>query len=133
MIVKVPITGRVIGFDPESMGIVGDPNDPVRVIPLNLGNVSWRLISIDLENDLMEIEVTPADSIFIPELDANKNFVLDQNGLQKGVMHKTTEAEKQRFLNEVKALVEGKTREELYSLAGAKPLVKAKMIAGKLI
>lgn len=62
MRIKVPITGTVLGFDGEAAkldghGVTGDPNDLVR-IDVDLGNVSWRLVSIDLISGMAEIEVS---------------------------------------------------------------------------
>ena len=71
----VPMTGKVIDFDPtraelDGSGVSGDPNDPVRV-DIDLGNVSWKLVSIDLEAKEAEIEITPADNL--DELKAGGN------------------------------------------------------------
>jgi len=67
MRIKVPLSGKATNFNPEladidKIGVSGDNNDPIRV-DIDLGNVSWRLISIDLEAKEAEIEVTPANSI----------------------------------------------------------------------
>lgn len=61
MRIKVPIVGTVTEYNPrfaelDGIGISGDPDDPVRV-DINLGEVSWSLVSVDLENDVAEIEV----------------------------------------------------------------------------
>ena len=57
MRMKVPITGTVVKI---TDGIVsGDNVDFIRPVNLNLGNVSWTLIHLDIENEEMEIEVTP--------------------------------------------------------------------------
>jgi hypothetical protein len=45
----------VVTEDPVS----GDPDDPIRMVPINLGRVSWRAIEIDLANERMLIEITP--------------------------------------------------------------------------
>lgn len=55
MRMKVPIEGTVLTKAPNH--ISGDPDDPIRIVG-DLGNVSWQLISLDLENEEMEIEVT---------------------------------------------------------------------------
>jgi len=63
MRIRVPITGTVKDFNPDEfardgIGVYGDDGDPIRV-DVDLGHVSWRLVSIDLENDEAEIEVAP--------------------------------------------------------------------------
>lgn len=67
MRLKVPITGTVLDFDPaaaklDGFGVSGHPDAPVR-IDVDLGNVSWRLVAVDLVNDLAEIEVTPGEMV----------------------------------------------------------------------
>jgi len=57
MRMKIPITGTVRKI---TDGIVsGDNVDFIRPVNLNLGNVSWTLIHLDIENEEMEIEITP--------------------------------------------------------------------------
>ncbi len=59
MRMKIPITGTVKGVEPH---ISGDLNDPISMISLDLGDVSWTLINLDLDAEEMEIEVTPSPS-----------------------------------------------------------------------
>ena len=104
----VPITGTVLEFSPElakldDVGISGDPNDPVRIINLNLGNVSWKLISIDLENDEAEIEVTPSEMI------SEDTGQVDDEGEPIYEPKTATAQDQQRFLDEAEAKVIGKT------------------------
>ena len=101
MRLKIPMTGTVLEYDPklaklDGQGIKGDPNDIVRPIPLNLGNVSWQLISIDMENDLMEIEISVPEEVL----------------------------EKQKILEDARLKVEGKSSAELYALTGSPKLRK---------
>jgi len=59
MKMKVPIIGTVLEVDIIKSGdiaIKGAPDDPIR-IDVDLGNVSWKLFSIDLVNDTAIIEV----------------------------------------------------------------------------
>lgn len=124
----MPITGRVIDFNPELAklggGIRGDLSDPIR-IDIDLGNVSWRLVSIDLENDLAEIEVEPSDEISVDtgKLDAEGNPIYETR--------QATEIEKQGFLDYARNLVEGHTKDELYAMSGMKRLVKSEEIMRK--
>ncbi len=97
MRMKVPLTGKAIDFDPElasldKIGVSGDENDPIRV-DVNLGNVSWKLISIDLEAQEAEIEVTPAN--IIEELKPGG----DPEKTEDFTTRQVSNAEKQSFLN----------------------------------
>lgn len=53
----VPLTGTLLTYGPT-----GDPDDPVRVVDLDLGDVRWHAVGFDLENDLVEIEVSGAEA-----------------------------------------------------------------------
>lgn len=123
MRLKVPITGKVLEYDPaagqiDGIGVVGDPNDPVKIISINLGNVGWRLITIDLENDLAEIEVSPPKNISTLKDGGNPDNPEDWTS------RPATEQEKQAFLDYAKQAVEGKTADELYAMTKSKRLVK---------
>ena len=88
MRIKVPIIGTVTQFNPkfaelDGIGIGGDPDDPVR-IDIDIGDVSWKLISVDPENDVAEIEVEGE-----PELvDNAKNIA--QTHIKEGRLLKKT-------------------------------------------
>ena len=123
MRLRVPITGTVLEYDPvagqmDGIGVVGDPNDPVRVVNINLGNVSWRLVTIDLENDLAEIEVKPGENISLLKDGGNPDNRNDW------ISRFATEEEKQEFINYAQQAVESKTADELYAITKAKRLVK---------
>lgn len=57
ILLEVPITGTVKQVEPC---ILGDDNDPIRLINVKLGHISWRLIELDLDNEIMRIEATPS-------------------------------------------------------------------------
>lgn len=122
MKLRVPITGTVTDFDPEcykldGIGISGHPDDPVSVA-VDLGNVSWRLVSIDLINDLAEIEVSPGENITVLKAGGNPNKPEDWTS------RAATEQEKQGFLNNARSLVESHTKDELYTIGKSRRLVK---------
>ena len=119
----IPITGNVLAYDPVSaeidgIGIVGDPNDPVRIINIDLGNVSWRLVTIDLESDLAEIEVSPGETV--SQLKDGGN----PNNPEGWLSRQATEQEKQAFLNYAKNLVESHMIDDLYTMSKSNRLVK---------
>lgn len=123
MRLKIPLTGTISKYHPElakyggSSGISGDLNDPVRPVPVNLGNVSWKLVSIDLETDTAEIEVTPSDNISEPDLGAEGKQKKDKDGNLLYKSRQATEQEKVSFLQYAKNLVEGHTKDELYQIS----------------
>lgn len=123
MRLKVPITGRVLGYDPtagqiDGIGVVGDNSDPVKIVNVRLGNVSWRLVTIDLENDLAEIEVSPGERFNGLKDGGNPNDEGDWTS------RPATEEEKQGFLDYAQHAVESHTTDELYAITKAKRLVK---------
>lgn len=126
MRVKIPMTGTVSKYNPKlakyggSSGIEGAPNDPVRPVPVNLGNVSWDLVSVDLKKDLMEIEVSPAEVISVLKEQG------DPNRPEDWLTRRATPKEKQDALDCVRALVEGHTVSELYQMSHCPRLKKPK-------
>ncbi len=123
MRLKVPITGTVLEYDPvaaqlDGIGVVGDPNDPVELIEIDLGRGSWRLVTIDLENDLAEIEVSPAKDVSVLKDGGNPDEPEDWTS------RPATDQEKQGFLDDAKQVVESKTPSELYAMTKSKRLVK---------
>ena len=128
MRINIPMTGTIIDFDPElfkldGIGISGDPADPVRPVPVNLGDVSWTLVSIDLDNDKMEIELS-ADYISAPVFDGKGSPILDEGGSQIKLRRQATTEEQQALLDNAKKLIESKTVDELYQATGVQRLVK---------
>ena len=127
MRIRVPVTGKVLDYDPvgaqmDGIGIVGDPNDPVRLIDINLGNVSWRLVTIDLENDLAEIEISPANKVSLLKAGG------DPENSDDWTSRPPTDGEKQGFLDYAKSLVENRTKDELYGSTKSTRLVKTPAI-----
>lgn len=110
----MPITGTAISY---ADGGYGDLNDPIRLINIDLGNVSWKLIKLDLENDVAEIEVTPG-SIFTDT--GQKN----EYGVPIYTERPATPGEQQAILAHTRSLVEGHTKEELYQTSGSPKLKK---------
>ena len=138
MRLKVPITGTVLDYDIlaakyDGLGVVGDNNNPVRLVTINLGNVSWGLVTIDLVNDLAEIEVSPGENISEPDLDAEGKQKVDKDGEPLYKTRAATSAEKQGFLDNAKSLVEGHTKDELYAMSKSKKLVKPVGVVEKYI
>ncbi len=135
MRLKIPLTGTVTGFDPEchkldSVGISGDPNDPVRPVDKNLGGISWRLVSIDLETDLMEVEAEAPEKIDVPVQDAKGNPVLEDG--EPLFLHRSATAyEKEQILANAQHILESHTIDELYILTGDKRLVKPTAVMEK--
>lgn len=117
MRLSVPLTGTVLveGAVHGSGDLVGDPNDPIRPILLDLGEVSWTMIDVDLDNGLMIIEVTANNKT----ADETSDPVGDGRYIKT---RPTTAAEKIKCLQDCQAAVMGHTKEELYAMTGESPL-----------
>lgn len=131
MKMKIPITGTVKDINAKRGEISGDPKDPIRPVKIDLGGISWKMVSIDLANDLMEIEVTPPEKVDVPVLDGDNNPVME-DGKPKMVSRLTTAAEKMTALNNARHIIESRTTTELYALTGEKRLVKPAAVMKKL-
>lgn len=107
MRLTMPLTGTVLVENP----LTGDDNDPVRPIDLNLGNVSWTMLDVDLDNEVMIIEVSPGEKIDEPtgEEDGEGNPIYTRR--------KVTEEEKLKFLQDAQDLVMNHTKDELYTMS----------------
>lgn len=103
MRLTMPLTGTVLveGSVWGDGKLSGDPNDPIRPVDIDLGNVSWRMIDIDLENEVMAIEVEPGEKVTEPT----------------GEVREATQEEKQGFLQHAKELIDNHTKDELYAMA----------------
>lgn len=112
MRLTIPLTGTVLVENPLS----GDPNNPVRPIDIDLGNVSWTMVDIDLENTVMIIEVSPSEQI-----DKDTGDV-DTNGNPIYKRRQATEREKMDFLWKAQCLVMEHTKDELYQMSGCSKL-----------
>lgn len=111
MRMKIPITGTVKKIHPY---ISGDNNDPIRPINLNLENVSWKLITLDIENEYMEIEVTPSPEIRYDtgEVDNEKEPIF--------ITRPTTVEEKAHLIEGARNLsLERMPKDDLYALSGS--------------
>lgn len=117
MKLSIPLTGTLVSYDPKlakyggSSGITGDLNDPIKPVPIDLGNVSWKIISVDLDNEMTEIEVSPAE--FISE-DTGQ---VDGQGEPIYTTRKATGQEKVGFIQHARDMVEGKTKDKLYEIS----------------
>ena len=105
MRVKIPLTGTRL---PDGGG---DPNDPVSVITLELGDVSWRAVSWDWDNGLVEVELIerPRHS---KEVDAGGNPIFTEPLI-------AYQARRDAALDHVRSLLVDKTPDELYALSGS--------------
>jgi hypothetical protein len=103
MKISVPLTGTLISYNP----MIGDQHDPVRPVELNLGDVSWQLISLDLERDLALIEVTPSPAL--------------------------SDIDKRKCLENIKSLLLTKSADDLYKLTKSPKLKKPKVKKGLFV
>ena len=114
MRLTIPLTGTVLveGSVFGNGNLSGDPNDPIRPIDLDLGNVSWKMVDVDLDNAVMTIEVKPAEKF------SEDTGQVDGEGKPIYNTRPATQAEKTGFLQYAKDLIEGHTKGELYQMSG---------------
>lgn len=122
MKLTIPLTGTVLreGSVWGKGKLKGAANDPIKPIPLNLGNVSWKMIDVDLENEVMVIDVQPAEETDedTGQFDAENHPIV--------IRRPTTQAEKDGFLQYAKQLIEGHSKDELYLMSGCVRLKRPK-------
>ena len=114
MRIKLPITGTVTEIEPF---ISGDPNDPIRKVDIDLGNVSYKLISIDLDAEEMEIEITPKlETIYA-------TGEVHEDGKIKKAMRPTTQQERNAFIEHARDhSLERMSKQALYAMSNSPPL-----------
>jgi len=95
-----------------------DDDDPIRPINIDLGNVSWKLVSLDLEHDLALIDITPADEEDAP------TGQLNGQGKQIMKVRSLTAEDKQALLDNVKNMIQNKSMDELYRISKSARLKK---------
>lgn len=106
MRLEVPLTGTV-AVEGQVHGdgrLEGDPADPVRLIDINLGNVSWRMIDVDMDREVMIIEVKAGEYTTDPDT---------------GEVRRSTTADKALAMAHARGLIHGKTIAELYKQSGS--------------
>ena len=113
MRLAVPLTGTVIreGSVFGNGLLKGSPDDPIRLIDINLGHVSWTMVDVDTENEVMVIEVSPEETV------SEDTGEVDHNGDNIFSIRQATKEEKEGFLLYARQLVEGKTKTELYEIS----------------
>lgn len=111
--ITIPLTGTVLVEKPVNSKSfpTGDPNDPVRPIDIDLGNVSWHMVDINFNNEVMIIEVSPGETISedTGEVDAASNPIYRTR--------QATEQEKSQFLQHAQGLVMNHTKDELHEMS----------------
>lgn len=109
MRLRIPITGTVEQVDPC---IIGKDDDPIRLINIDLGNVSWELVHLNLDAEEMEIEVTPSEDIAV---DTGE---IDIEGEPIWKNRKATDEERLQFIENARSLsLERMSKEALYTLS----------------
>ncbi|MFC1910457.1 hypothetical protein ACFLXC_04115 [Chloroflexota bacterium] len=123
MIVKIPLTGEATKYDPKAgqidgLGISGNPDNPVQPIDIDLGGVSWKLISIDFDNDRAEIDIKAPDTVNVLKPGGDPENPADYE-------RKTlSSAEKEAMLISADSSLKSKTVDELYAIAKQPRLIK---------
>lgn len=120
MRLTIPLTGTVLveGSVHGAGDLTGDNKDPIRPVDIDLGNVSWTMVDVDLENEVMIIEVKPSDTISEPDLNAlGKQKINPDTGKLLWISRLATEEEKTGFLQDAQRLIEMHTKGELYEMS----------------
>lgn len=114
MRLTIPITGTVLveGTVHGTGALVGDNSDPIRPVDIDLGNVSWEMVDIDLDKEEMLIEVAPSE-----EISADTGQV-DDEGNPIYIKRPATDGERVGFLQYAQQLVMEHTKDELYQMSG---------------
>lgn len=113
MRLTIPLTGTVL-IEGSVWGkgeLSGDPNDHIRPIDIDLGNVSWVMVKVDIENEEMVVEVSPSEKV------SDDTGEVDGEGKPIYRTRKATQQEKQGFLQHAKDLIEGHTKNKLYQMS----------------
>lgn len=116
MRLKIPLTGTVLveGSVHGAGDLIGDNIDHIRPVDIDLGNVSWTMVDIDMENEVMIIDVEPDDEI--DELTGEVN----EEGEPVYKRRKTTAKEKAQFLRHAENhSLKRKSKDELYETSGS--------------
>ena len=124
MRLTIPITGTVAQEGKFSKSakvnekdqLIGDPLDSIRPIGIDLGPVSWSVISVDIEKEQMTIEVTPSDKISVP------TGKIDEEGEPIYIYRQATSEEKAEALEIARQIGEEFTKDELFAITGDKRL-----------
>ena len=78
MILRVPITGKLVSYDPKTKIGVGSDDDPVRPLDFNRllpeeCNFRWDIVSYDYEGGMAIVEITFSKITTETEWDKSKN------------------------------------------------------------
>lgn len=112
MRLAIPLTGTVlVEGDVHGVGnLTGDPDDVIRPIDIDFGNVSWTMVDVDLDAEVMIIEVKPGETI------EESTGESDNGGNPVYKSRPATPEEKTGFLQHAQDLVMNHTKDELYAL-----------------
>ncbi len=119
MIIRVPITGKLVSYDPEKKTGVGDDKNKIR--PLDFGKLfpdaffKWEVKAFDIESATALVEITFEKKITVLEFDDTKKP-------PEPLMWKT-ETDLEFFTRQADTLLAMlpqlvKTPDELYQLTG---------------
>ncbi len=78
MILMVPITGKLISYDPKTKIGVGDDNNPVRPLDFNKllseeCDFRWDIVSYDYEGGMAIVEITFTKKTTVTKWDSSKD------------------------------------------------------------
>ncbi len=121
MKITLPLTGTVKaiqpGHKPGLVEIYGENEDPIRPVHVDLGDVSWVLVDLDLDAEEMTIEVTaaPTTKYDTGEVDGEGKPIFDS-------MPATAEEKAARVQYAQSHSLSHMSRQALYALSGSPAL-----------
>ena len=121
MILMVPITGRLISYDPKTKKGVGSDDNPIRPLDFNKllpeeCDFRWDAVVYNFESGMVIVEITFAKIVTVTELDSSKDPP------EPLAWRKESDAEfyKRQASTEkiIRDTLEDKSADELYKMTG---------------
>lgn len=130
MIVRVPITGKLISYDPKTKIGVGSDDNVIRPLDFNKllpmlaeerGGFRWDAVSYDYEGGMVIVEITFTKKTTVTEYDTSKDPPEPIAWRkEKDAEFYKRQADTEKLIFEV---FEGKSADELYKLTGESKLI----------
>lgn len=122
MILMVPITGKLISYDPETKKGIGSDDNPIhpldfnKLLPGGEVNFKWTAVVYNFEQGTATVEVTFAKKVTVTEWDNTKDppEALAWRKESDSEFYKR-QADTEKALRDI---FEGKTIAELYEITG---------------
>jgi len=130
MIIRVPITGKLISYDPKTKAGVGSDDNVIRPLDFNKlfpqlemdqGGFRWDSISYDFEGGMAIVEITFTKKVTVTEYDTSKDPpepIAWKREKDSEFYKRQADTEKLIF-----TLFDGKSADDLYKITGEAKLI----------